>query len=114
MLLILATYRYGVVVMIEASTAMAIVCMFENAWYSRKLMDYPPWQQLWNTVPIVLATLFVSAVSYFAALPLKGIWPRTIVGCLVFGTLFLAVAFAAHLVPEEIVDVVKTRRIQHD
>ena len=113
-LLILATYRYGVVVMIEASTAMAIVCMFENAWYSRKLMDYPPWQQLWNTVPIVLATLFVSAVSYFAALPLKGIWPRTIVGCLVFGTLFLAVAFAAHLVPEEIVDVVKTRRIQHD
>lgn len=105
------TYRFGVVTMVAAGAAMGFVSMIENAWYNGKLIGYPPWQQLWNVAPIVLATAAVSAASYFIALPLDGVWPKFLVGGIAFGVLFLVVTFATRIVPQEILTVIKNRRL---
>ena len=109
--MIAITYRFGVVTMVAAGAAMGLVSMIENAWYNRKLISYPPWQQLWNVAPIVLATAAVSAASYFITRPLNGDWPKLLVGGTVFGVLFLVVTFATRLVPQEILTVIKNRRL---
>lgn len=105
------TYRFGVVTMVAAGAAMGFVSMIENAWYNGKLIGYPPWQQLWNVAPIVLATAAVSAASYFIAMPLHGVWPKFLVGGTAFGVLFLVVTFAMRIVPQEILTVIKNRRL---
>ena len=105
------TYRFGVVTMVAAGAAMGLVSMIENAWYNGKLIGYSPWQQLWNVAPIALATAAVSAASYFITLPLNGVWPRFLVGGTAFGILFLVVTFATRIVPQEILAVIKNRRL---
>ena len=61
--------------------------------------------------PVVLATVAVSAASYFIALPLNGVWPKFLVGGIAFGVLFLGITFAARIVPQEILTVIKNRRL---
>ena len=110
-LVILITYRFGVVTMVAAGAAMGVVSMTENAWYNGKLISYPPWQQLWNVVPISLATVAVSVASYFISLSLNGVWPRLLVGGFTFGVLYLIVVFAMRIVPQDLLTIIKNKRL---
>ena len=108
-IILLITYRFGVEVMIKTSTAFAIVSMFENAWYNRKLIDYAPWQQLWDIAPIATVTIAVSAISYFITIPIHNIWIKLIFGTLVFGSLYLGSTYISHILPRELEQIIKEK-----
>ena len=91
--------------MVAAGAAMGFVGMIENAWYNGKLIQYSPWQQLWNITPITLITLIVSAISYFIAGLAGNIGIKITIGCISFGGLYLMISFFMHAIPEELISL---------
>ena len=108
-LVLAITYRFGVVTMVAVGAAMGLVGMIENSWYNRKLIDYAPWQQLWDVVPIVLITIAVSVVSYFITVPIHSIWLKLIAGTIAFGGLYLIATFITHAFPREIEQLIREK-----
>lgn len=108
-LVIAITYRFGVVTMVATGTAMALVALFENGWYNRKLIDYAPWQQLWDIAPIVTTTIAVSAITFFITIPVHNIWLKLIIGSVAFGTLYLVTTFITHTFPREIEQLIREK-----
>ena len=110
--IIAITYRFGVETMVAAGAAMGLVGMVENAWYNRKLIDYAPWQQLWDIAPILGITVLVSTTSYFTTVPIHNIWTKLICGTVSFGTLYLIFTYVTHVFPCEIEQLIKERVIR--
>ncbi len=108
-LIILITYRLGVVTMVAAGAAMGLVGVFENGWYNRKLIDYAPWQQLWDIVPIVLVTGLVSVTSYFITAPIQNLWLKLITGTITFGGMYLVLTVLTHTIPQEITQIINNK-----
>ena len=103
------TYRFGVVTMVATGAAMGLVGMIENSWYNRKLIDYAPWQQLWDNAPITIITVVVSVISYFITFPVHHIWLKLIAGTISFGALYLIATFITHTFPREIEQLIKDK-----
>ena len=95
--------------MVAAGAAMGLVGMFENAWYNRKLINYAPWQQLWDIAPITMITILVSAISYFITTPVHNIWLKLIIGTIAFGVLYLVSTFITHTFPREMEQIIKEK-----
>jgi len=108
-LVILITYRFGVVTMVAAGAAMGLVGMIENSWYNRKLIDYAPWQQLWDIAPITIITISVSVLSFFLTIPVHNIGLKLITGTISFGALYFIAAFITHTFPREIEQLIKEK-----
>jgi O-antigen/teichoic acid export membrane protein len=106
-LLIAITYRFGVVTMVAAGAATGLVTLFENGWYNRKLINYAPWQQIWDIAPIIGITILVSGLSYFISLPIHNLWLKLITGTLAFGILYIGLTYVTHTLPQEIEQVIK-------
>lgn len=110
--IIAITYRYGVIPMVAAGAAMGLVGVFENGWYNRKLIDYAPWQQLWDIVPAVTITVGVSVISYFISLPVHNVCLKLVIGSFAFGTLYLASTYITHIFPQEIKHIIKEKGLR--
>lgn len=108
-LVIAITYRFGVVAMVAAGAAMGLVGMIENAWYNTKLIDYAPWHQLWDTMPILTITVLVSLISYFITIPVDNIWMKLITGTIAFGGLYLISTYITRTFPQEIKEIIQKR-----
>lgn len=108
-LVIAITYRFGVVTMVSVGTAMGLVGMIENSWYNRKLIEYAPWQQLWNIAPITIVTVAVSAVSYFITVQIQNVWLKLIIGTIAFGGLYLIATLITHTFPRELEQLIKEK-----
>ena len=98
--------------MVAAGAAMGLVGMIENAWYNRKLIDYAPWQQLWDIAPITIITVAVSAISYFITIPVHNLWLKLIAGTFAFGGLFLIATFITHTFLREIAQLIKEKLLR--
>ena len=107
MLAIAITYRFGVVMMVAAGAAMGLVGMIENSWYNRKLIDYAPWQQLCDVVPITIISIIVSAISYLITLPVHSVWLKVSIGTISFGMLYLVFTYVTHTIPQDIEHLVR-------
>ena len=110
--IIAITYRFGVETMVATGAAMGLVGMVENAWYNRKLIDYAPWQQLWDIAPILGITVFVSTTSYFTTVSIHNIWTKLICGTVSFGTLYFISTCVTHALPHEIEQLIKEKVIK--
>ena len=106
-LVIAITYRFGVVTMVAVGAAMGLVGMIENSWYNRKLIDYAPWQQLRDNIPVAVIAILVSVISYFVTVPIHDIWLKLITGSFVFGALYLVTTFFTHTFPQEIEQLIR-------
>ena len=108
-IVIAITYRFGVVTMVATGAAMGLVGMIENSWYNRKLIDYSPWQQLWDIAPITIISIIVSSVSYFIAMPVHNIGLKLITGIIAFGMFYFVSTYLTHLFPQEIEQIIKEK-----
>lgn len=106
-IILLITYRFGVEVMVTTSACFSIVYMVENSWCNRKLIDYAPWQQLWDITPIIVITVAVSAISHFITVPIHSVWLKLMTGAFSFGVLYLATTCVTHTFPEEIKQMIR-------
>jgi O-antigen/teichoic acid export membrane protein len=108
-LIIVITYRFGVMTMVATGTAFCLLSMVENAWYNRKLIDYGPCQQLWDIAPITIITVAVSAISYFITISVHSIWLKLISGTIVFGVLYLVSTYLTHTFPRDIEQLIREK-----
>ncbi len=103
------TYRFGVVTMVVAGTAMGLVEMIENAWYNRKLIDYAPWQQLRDIAPIIINTILVATITYFITTPIHNPWLKFFTGAISFGLLYLTILCLTHTMPQDLEQIIKNK-----
>ena len=99
---ILLTYRYGVVAMVAAGAAMGFVNFIENAWFNRKLINYAPWRQLWDILPMLIVAVVAGVGVYFGVRLADPPWLKLIAGGGVFMTLYIAVGWLFGQIPEDI------------
>jgi len=105
------TYRFGVVTMVAAGAVMGLIGMIENSWYNKKLIDYSPWQQLWDIVPVVLITILVSTTTYLAISFINYTITKLIVGFILFALLYLISTLLTHVFPSEIKKMIQERTL---
>ena len=105
------TYRFGVVTMVAAGAVMGLIGMIENSWYNKKLIDYSPWQQLWDIVPVVLITILVSTTTYLAISFINYTNTKLIVGFILFALLYLISTLLTHVFPSEIKKMIQERTL---
>ncbi|MCI5779180.1 MAG: lipopolysaccharide biosynthesis protein [Lentisphaeria bacterium] len=110
-LVIFITYRYGVVVMVAAGAAMGLLGVFENAWCNRKLIGYAPWTQLWDILPLLLVAAVVGCGMHWGVRFVASPWCKLIVGGGGFVILYLIGAFILKQFPQDILNLLKFRRI---
>ena len=106
-MVILLTCRYGVVTMVAAGAAMGIVGFFENAWVNRKLIDYAPWSQLWDVLPMLLIALAAAAAGYCGLCFLVSPWLKVIIGGGVFVAFYLGLTLLLGKIPPDIWSLIK-------
>ena len=107
---IFLTYRYGVVVMVAAGTAMSVVDFFENAWFNRRLINYPPWRQLWDILPLLLAAIVAGCGVYYGLRFIASPWLKLLGGGGAFMVLYLAGVMLLGKFPTDILNLLKHRR----
>ena len=107
---IILTYRYGVVTMVAAGAAMGIVNFFENAWFNRKLIHYPPWRQLWDILPLLLVATIAGAGVFFGVRFIASPWGKLLAGGGAFVVLYLAGVVLLGQLPVDIINLLKHRR----
>lgn len=102
-LLIVLTYRYGVLTMVAAGAAMEIVNFVENAWFNRKLINYPPWHQLWDIMPILFVAILTGGGIYAGVHFIPSPLLKLTVGITGFTALYLGGIIIAGKFPADIV-----------
>ena len=101
-LVIVFSYRYGVVTMVAVGSAVGFVNFIENAWFNRKLINYAPWHQLWDILPLLLTALLAGAGVSVGLRFITAPWFKLILGGAVFAILYLAVTICLGKVPSNI------------
>ena len=107
---VLLTYRYGVVTMVAAGAAMGIVGFFENAWFNRKLINYAPWTQLWDILPLLLVAVIVGGVVHCGLNLINSPWLKLLGGGTAFAVLYLAGVVLLGKIPNDFLNLLKHKR----
>ena len=109
-LVIVLTYRYGVVTMVAAGAAMGIVNFFENAWFNRKLINYPPWRQLWDILPLLLVAVVAGGGVFFGIRFIASPWVKLFGGGCAFAVLYVVGAMLLGKIPGDILNLLNRKR----
>ena len=102
LLVILLTYRYGVVTMVAAGAALGIVNFIENAWFNRKLIDYSPWSQLLDILPLLLVAVISGGAVYYVLRFVASTAAKIAVGTGMFMVLYLGMILLFGQLPQDI------------
>jgi len=102
-LVILLTYRYGVVTMVAAGAFMGLISMIENSWYNRKLVGYAPWQQLWDVGALVVVALISTAIVWGTVYLIHNSWAKLLIGGFEFAIVYMSLSLIAKQIPEDII-----------
>lgn len=108
-LVIIVTYRYGVVIMVAGEAAMGIVSFFENSWFNRKLINYPPWRQLWDILPVSLIAMISGGGAYGGTLFVTSPWCKLLAGGSAFVALYVVGAVLFRQFPADILNLLRRR-----
>jgi len=104
---ILVTYRYGVVAMVAAGAAMGLVGAMENGWMNRKLINYAPWTQLIDLLPLILIGAISGGLVLFGLQFLSSSWTQVLIGGALFVFLYWGLTYTFHWIPSDVMDVFK-------
>ena len=104
---ILLTYRYGVVTMVATQATFGLVDFFENAWFNRKLINYAPWRQLWDVLPMLSVAVISGGGVYFILPLFFSPWLKIIIGSGFFVVLYLVMLLLLGKIPPDILALTK-------
>lgn len=90
-LLILATYKQGILVVVYAYSALNIVWLFVWQIYAHRLIGLRLMDVLKDSIPFAVVTLGVMAATYFATLPVTNIYALLAVRVVVAGLLYIGI-----------------------
>lgn len=90
-LMIVFTYRYGVVVMAWGLVAISAVSLFINCWPNRKIIGYGPLKQLLDLWQVAVVTVVAGGLCFASGYLVHNEWGTLTVQSAVFGAAFLAI-----------------------
>ena len=90
-LLILATYKQGILTVVYAYSALNIVWLFVWQIYAHRLIGLRLMDVLKDSIPFAVVTLGVMAATYFATLPVTNIYALLAVRVVVAGLLYIGI-----------------------
>ena len=90
-LLILATYKQGILTVVYAYSALNIIWLFVWQIYAHRLIDLRLMDVLKDSIPFAIVTLGVMATTYFATLPVTNIYALLAVRVVVAGLLYIGI-----------------------
>ena len=90
-LLILATYKQGILTVVYAYSALNIVWLFVWQIYAHRLIGLRLMDVLKDSIPFAVVTLGVMAATYFATLPVANIYALLAVRVVVAGLLYIGI-----------------------
>ena len=124
LLLIVLTYRFGIIVMTCCVAANSYLSAFINGWPNRKLIGYPPWRQFADIMPLFLIAISAGAITKFFQLQALNNWLQLIVlkmqfihtayqqtvnnwlqliaGTAIFSTIYFGLAAVTRQIPKDI------------
>ena len=102
LLLIFITYRFGIIIMTCCVAANSYLSVFINGWPNRKLIGYPPWRQFADILPLFLLAACGCGAAQITRLLPQNNWLQLFAGAGIFSAVYLGLAAATHLIPEDI------------
>ncbi len=106
-ILILLTYRFGVLTMVCGLAVITPVVFIENSFFNGKLISYHWYKQLRDLLPYILTCAAAGCAGAWSMSLVAGNWLKLITGAAVMGIIYLAVCFIGKLIPEDIYMLLK-------
>ncbi len=109
--IILIFYRHGVVAMTWGLVISGASCVIVNAWPCGKLIGYPPWRQFADVTPLLLIAAVSGTAVWYLSRCIPSSWGKLSAGGAVFGILYLSGTYIFHLIPDDIIQIIKKRSL---
>ena len=106
-ILILLTYRFGVLTMVCGLAAITPVVFIENSFYNGKLISYHWYKQLRDLLPYILTCAIAGGFGAWGMTLVNGNWYKLFTGAAVMGFIYLTICVFFKLIPEDIYMLVK-------
>lgn len=105
LLLVFICHRFGIFFMTCVIAANSYFLVFINGWPNRELIDYPPWRQFVDVLPLfLLAAIGVGLAQFIRLLP-QNDWLQVIAGTAIFSTVYLGLAYLTNQIPNDIINM---------
>jgi teichuronic acid exporter len=89
---ILITFSFGIKALIIGQIFTSIIAFFINTHYSEKMVNYGPWKQIKDVVPVILITLFMALGVWTAMLIVDNDALKLLIGVVVGIIIYILVA----------------------
>ncbi len=101
-ILIILTYRFGIVFMVCCIAINNHFISFIHCLLVQKLIDYSPWKQFTNILPLVLIAICGVAMSQVIRFIPQNNWLLLIAGTTIFSSVYVVLTATTHQIPEDI------------
>ena len=103
-IVVLTTYRFGVLAMVWGMAVTAPLGFVENAWYNKKLIKYSPCQQIVDILPIFCIGIAATMLTWICVDLCSNNWLKIFTGTIVFSTIYILGSLWFKTVPVELFD----------
>ncbi len=113
--IMLLTYRFGLVFMFCCIAINNHFIAFINCLLVQKLIDYSPWKQFSNILPLLLIAACGIAISQVIRFLPQNNWLLLIAGTTIFSSVYVILTVITHQIPEDICMLISkiTHKIHH-
>lgn len=107
-IMILITYRYGVLAMVYGMIACAPLAFIENSFCNKKLIDYAWYKQFKDMLPAVLTGAIAAAAGWYIMKLTGNNWIKLFSGAITTGIIYLIISILCNLIPPELYQILQT------
>ena len=113
--LIIITYRFGIIFMVLCIALNNHFISFIHCLLVQKLIDYSPWKQFTNILPLLLIAACGIAMSQVIRFIPQNNWLLLIAGTAIFSSVYVILTATTHQIPEDICMLISkiTHKIYH-
>ena len=108
-IVIFATYRYGVLAMVYGMIISSPIAFIENSYYNGKLIQYHWYQQIRDLLPVIIAGVLAGLAGWYIITLFSGNWAKLIFGAMTAGIAYLLITIVCKLFPQELYQVLKNK-----
>ena len=100
--LIIITYRFGIIFMVCCIAINNHFISFIHCLLVQRLIDYSPWKQIQDILPLLLIATFAVAISQVIRFIPQNNWLLLIAGTTIFSSIYVGLTATTHQIPEDI------------
>jgi len=108
-IIILVTFRYGVMAMVWGLVVQAPIVFLETAWLNGKLAQYQWWKQLWDIFPLLCCNVIIAGGTYLIGLIIPYNILKLLIGGLIFSLSYLFITYYFDIMPLKVKHAILSR-----